>query len=109
MIADLHSESLRGEDSRPMPGITAVIDERPMIPAGSLILTGTPGGTAIESPSGMDRLRLMALGNMSMRGAKLAFARPCVRHRQQMGFLSVGDLVETRIQHLGSQRWTVAP
>ncbi len=109
MIAEIWSEGRSSEDPVEPRSIAREIDGRGMIPAGSLILTGTPGGTAIESPSGMDRLRLFALGNLSLPRARLAFAKHCVRHRREMGFLSVGDRVETRIQHLGRQVWTVVP
>ena len=109
MASEVWSESRGTNGSTQLPAIAREVDGRGMIPAGSLILTGTPGGTAIESPGGMDRMRLMALGNLSMRGAKLAFAKHCVRNRREMGFLSVGDRVETRVQHLGRQIWTVVP
>ena len=101
-----------GEEADPagaLRGIGRRVDGRAVIPAGSLILTGTPGGTAIQSPTGMDRLRLIALGNLSMRGARAAFSAHCVRNRREMGFLSVGDRVETQIQYLGRQLWDVVP
>ena len=109
LVAKEWSRASSDEASGDLISIATVVEGRPVLRAGSVVLTGTPGGTAIESPSGMDRLRLMALGNLSMRGAKLAFAKHCVRHRREMGFLSVGDRVETRIQHLGRQLWTVVP
>ncbi len=109
MTSEIWEESERPDATGELRGIARVVEGRAMIPAGSLILTGTPGGTAIESPSGMDRLRLMALGNLSLRGAKQAFAAHSVRNRLEMGFLSVGDRVETRVQHLGCQIWTVVP
>ena len=109
MAAEMWSSGEGTDSSGAFRGIVHQVGDRAMIPAGSLILTGTPGGTAIESPTNMDRLRLIALGNLSMRGARVAFAAHCVRNRQEMGFLSVGDRVETHIQHLGRQVWDVVP
>lgn len=85
------------------------VDGRGVIPAGSLVLTGSPRGNAFEPPRGLDRLRLMALGRLSPRGARVAFAKHCIMHRREMGFLSVGDRVEARVQYLGRQIWTVVP
>jgi len=91
-------------------GIAATeLDGRGVIPAGSLVLTGSPQGNALELPRGLDRLRLMALGRLSSRGARVAFAKHCILHRREMGFLSVGDRVEARVQYLGRQIWTVVP
>ena len=88
-------------------GVVRIGDGRPMIPRGSLILTGTPGGTAIEAPGGLDRARLFMLGNLSPRAAREEFALHCVRHRLEMGFLSPGDVVDAQIDYLGRQRWVV--
>jgi len=107
MIAEIYAESRRPDREGVMRHVARQESDRVVIPAGSIILTGTTEGTAIEAPTMMDRARLIALGNLSMNKAKLAFALHCVKNRKEMGFLHVGDIVETRIQHLGKQRWEV--
>jgi 2-keto-4-pentenoate hydratase/2-oxohepta-3-ene-1,7-dioic acid hydratase in catechol pathway len=89
---------------RPLVGMR---DDRPYLPAGSIVLTGTPGGTAIKAPGRADQLRLLVRGGFTRSGALNAYVRHCEKHRKAMGFLHVGDVVETRVQHLGRQRWRV--
>ncbi|MCB1008812.1 MAG: fumarylacetoacetate hydrolase family protein [Acidobacteria bacterium] len=79
----------------------------PTLPRGTLLLTGTPSGTAIEAPQGVDKLRLFLLGNLSTGRARAAYLGHCVRERREMGFLSPGDLVDATIGRLGRQRWEV--
>jgi 2-keto-4-pentenoate hydratase/2-oxohepta-3-ene-1,7-dioic acid hydratase in catechol pathway len=81
--------------------------DRWVLPAGSLILTGTPGGTALRAPRGLERLGLLVLGGFSITGARRAFLRRQIRHRAELGYLMPGDTVETGVTHLGQQRWTV--
>ena len=55
----------------------------------------------------MDRARLLVRASISTNRAKQLFASHCIANRKEMGFLHVGDTVETRIQYLGRQRWKV--
>jgi hypothetical protein len=107
MLAELHAQSVRpdrtGTPRRVAPA------EGTVLPRGSLVLTGTPTGTAIEAPRGLDRLRLLLLGRFSAHGAREAFLDHCLRHRDDMGFLEPGDRVETTIEHLGRQIWRIEP
>ena len=108
-IKEVWSERKQQQAGLEQASLANKVDGRGVIPAGSLVLTGSPRGTALEIPRGLDRLRLLALGNLTSRGARVAFAKHCVMHRREMGFLSIGDRVETRVQHLGRQIWTVVP
>ncbi|MBN1477443.1 fumarylacetoacetate hydrolase family protein [Candidatus Sumerlaeota bacterium] len=78
-----------------------------VLPAGSLVLTGTPGGTALQAPRGLQRLGLLVLGGFSITGARRAFLRRQIRLRAELGYLMPGDTVETSVTHLGRQRWEV--
>jgi 2-keto-4-pentenoate hydratase/2-oxohepta-3-ene-1,7-dioic acid hydratase in catechol pathway len=109
MIAELHRESRQRDGAGILRSIVRVDDGRATIPAGSLVLTGTPEGTAIEAPTGWDRARLLARGNLTAQGTRLEFTLHAVRHREEMGFLDVGDTVETCGESLGCQRWIVVP
>ena len=42
-----------------------------------------------------------------MSGARRAFIEYCETHENEMGFLDVGDTVESWVQYLGRQRWSV--
>ncbi|MEJ2086134.1 MAG: hypothetical protein P8Y44_10720 [Acidobacteriota bacterium] len=108
-IKEVWSERKQQQAGLEQASLANEVDGRGVIPAGSLVLTGSPRGTALEIPRGLDRLRLLALGNLTSRGAGVAFAKHCVMYRREMGFLSLGDRVETRVQHLGRQIWTVVP
>jgi len=109
MVAELHRESRQRDGAGVLRSVARVDDGRVTIPAGSLFLTGTPEGTAIEAPTGWDRARLLARGNLTVPGARLEFALHAVRHREEMGFLDIGDTVETCGESLGCQRWIVVP
>jgi len=110
LFEDLRSRSIRPDTGGTLRGIAREqADGGALLPRGSIVLTGTPHGTAIEAPSGMDATRLFLLGNLSRRGAKLAFAAHCVRNREAMGYLTPGDVVDAHITGLGRQRWDVRP
>lgn len=83
------------------------VGDRWILPAGSLVLTGTPGGTCIRAPSPLRRLGLFLRGGFSMTRARQLFLRAQARHREQIGYLLPGDSVETRIEVLGTQGWSV--
>ncbi|TAA48670.1 fumarylacetoacetate hydrolase family protein [Corallincola spongiicola] len=77
------------------------------LPAGSLILTGTPGGTAIKAPSLADKLGLFIDAGLSLNGARALFLQRQMEAADHLGYLQVGDLVYTAIGRLGRQRWQV--
>jgi 2-keto-4-pentenoate hydratase/2-oxohepta-3-ene-1,7-dioic acid hydratase in catechol pathway len=82
-------------------------DSKGRIPAGSLILTGTPGGTAVRAPGGLDKLLLFVRGGFSIQGAREEFVEDCERDSDKLGYLQAGDIVETWVELLGRQRWSV--
>lgn len=81
--------------------------DRGIIPAGSIILTGTPGGTAIKSPDLWQKTRLFMSGGFSKQGAKKEFLISSEQESDRLGYLQVGDRVECWITGLGRQRWQV--
>lgn len=107
MAAEIYQRSIRPDAAGIPRGIVQNSGGRMIIPAGSLVITGTPAGTAIEAPTDMDRARLLVRASISTNRAKQLFARHCIANRKEMGFLHVGDTVETRIQYLGRQYWKV--
>lgn len=103
--ADIESADAESAASK----LVVEVEGRPTIPAGSLVLTGSPPGSAVRRLDLMDRIRLRAVGNFSRSRARLAWVEYNVRHRDALGYLAVGDRVETRVQHLGRQVWSVVP
>jgi 2-keto-4-pentenoate hydratase/2-oxohepta-3-ene-1,7-dioic acid hydratase in catechol pathway len=79
-----------------------------IIPAGSIILTGTPGGTAIQAPGLLEKVDLFLRGGFSVAGARQLMIMDSEDHLQDSRYLEPGDQVETTITRLGQQRWTVA-
>jgi len=88
-------------------GVASSTSRGPILPAGSIVLTGTPGGTAMRAPSKRDEILLFVSGWFSKKRAVGGFLRHCLTNRKEMGYLSEGDVVESSIQQLGRQRWTV--
>jgi 2-keto-4-pentenoate hydratase/2-oxohepta-3-ene-1,7-dioic acid hydratase in catechol pathway len=78
-----------------------------IIPAGSIILTGTPGGTAIREPDTLEKIALFLRGGLSIPGARQQLILDSESHIQDSRYLEPGDLVETAITLLGRQRWRV--
>jgi len=81
-----------------------IADGRPVLPKGSIVLGGTPGGTAVHAPA-----VLPLLGRSMIR-----FQRPVTRfldeqiaNRDAEGYLNEGDVVVARIDTLGTQWWRV--
>jgi len=107
--AQLYDGSTPPDSSGTPRPIARRTDGKLVLPAGSIILTGTPGGTALQAPVGMDRVRVIVRAGLSMKRARRHFARHCVEFRDEMGYLKAGDTVESTIQHLGHQRWAVVP
>jgi 2-keto-4-pentenoate hydratase/2-oxohepta-3-ene-1,7-dioic acid hydratase in catechol pathway len=79
-----------------------------IIPAGSIILTGTPGGTAIREPGPLEKLELFLRGGLSVPGARQQLITDSEARLQDSRYLEPGDQVETWITGLGRQRWSVA-
>ena len=79
-----------------------------VIPAGSLILTGTPGGTAIREPGLMYKAELFLRGGFSLDGARQVFVEDSEEQIDEAAYLQDGDRVGGWIEHLGRQRWSVA-
>ena len=107
MLEDIAAASRRPDWDDIERGIAIERGGRSMLPAGSIVLTGTPVGTAIEAPTVWDRARLIVRGHFSPSRARRLFALHCERNRNPMGFLSPGDVVQASIQYLGTQRWQV--
>jgi len=78
-----------------------------ILPAGSLILTGTPGGTAIREPDLLDKIDLFLRGGLSIPGARRQLIEDSESALQDSRYLEPGDRVETWISGLGRQRWGV--
>ena len=78
-----------------------------IIPAGSIILTGTPGGTAIQAPGPLEKVDLFLRGGFSIAGARQLMIADSEDHLQDSRYLEPGDQVETTITRLGQQRWAV--
>jgi 2-keto-4-pentenoate hydratase/2-oxohepta-3-ene-1,7-dioic acid hydratase in catechol pathway len=78
-----------------------------IIPAGSLILTGTPGGTAIREPGLFYKVGLFLRSGFSLEAARQIFVEDAEHDIGTTAYLEGGDRVESWIEHLGRQRWSV--
>jgi 2-keto-4-pentenoate hydratase/2-oxohepta-3-ene-1,7-dioic acid hydratase in catechol pathway len=78
-----------------------------IIPAGSLILTGTPGGTAIRKPGLIYKAELFLRGGFSLDAARQVFVEDAEQGIDATAYLQDGDRVESWVEHLGRQRWSV--
>lgn len=78
--------------------------EQGIIPAGSLILTGTPGGTAIKEPDLIDQVLLFITGGFTIQGAKEKYVRESEINSKDKGYLQHNDIMYTSISQLGTQR-----
>lgn len=99
--------NMRGPDGRRWP-VTVARGGRRILPAGSLLLTGTPGGTAIRSPDGPEQLALVLRSLRYLRWPSEDYRRHLEEHRHAFGFLSPGDRVSGWITGLGRQEWRVS-
>ena len=82
-------------------------DANGVIPAGSLILTGTPGGTAIRKPGLLHKAELFLRGGFSLEGARGIFVEDAEQDIGATAYLKGGDRVESWVEYLGRQRWSV--
>ncbi|MCP3987401.1 MAG: fumarylacetoacetate hydrolase family protein [bacterium] len=79
-----------------------------LLPAGSILLTGTPEGVALAAPRPVG---LVLRGLLEFRGPFEQFRLEELERAERAepgGYLSAGDVVHTSIDGLGSQRWTVS-
>ena len=85
-----------------------------VLKAGSLILTGTPGGTAVRAPGALEKLALFATGGLTRQGAARRYLEKQLEQRAERGYLAPGDTVEAAAvvagggSGLGRQLWRVA-
>lgn len=106
LVSRHRSLLMPGPDGRPWP-ISVEREGRRILPAGSLLLTGTPGGTAIRSPSVGDKISLVLRSLRYLRWPSDDYRRHLEAHRHAFGFLSAGDRVSGWITGLGRQEWEV--
>jgi 2-keto-4-pentenoate hydratase/2-oxohepta-3-ene-1,7-dioic acid hydratase in catechol pathway len=78
-----------------------------VIPAGSVILTGTPGGTAIREPGLLYKAELFLRGGFNLEAARRIFVEDVEHDIGATAYLKDGDRVESWVEHLGRQRWSV--
>jgi 2-keto-4-pentenoate hydratase/2-oxohepta-3-ene-1,7-dioic acid hydratase in catechol pathway len=106
ILSRKRSLTMPGVDGRRWP-ISVARGGRRVLPAGSLVLTGTPGGTAIRAPSRGDQVRLVLRSVRHLRWPSEDYRRHLEDHRHAFGFLSPGDRVSGWITGLGRQDWEV--
>jgi 2-keto-4-pentenoate hydratase/2-oxohepta-3-ene-1,7-dioic acid hydratase in catechol pathway len=106
LIGARRTLTMAGTDGRRWP-ISIARDGRRIVPAGSLLLTGTPGGTAIRSPDAGDRLSLVLRSLRHLRWPSESYRQHLEGHYTPFGFLSPGDRVSGWITGLGRQEWEV--
>jgi 2-keto-4-pentenoate hydratase/2-oxohepta-3-ene-1,7-dioic acid hydratase in catechol pathway len=97
---------VRGSETRHYP--LAVDEAAPRLPAGSVVLTGTPEGVALATP---DPLGLIARGALRLRGPFEQFRQEEIARaaaREPGGYLAPGDRVRARIAGLGTQLFKIA-
>ncbi len=86
----------------------AVDPAAPRLPAGSIVLTGTPEGVALATP---DPVGLVARGALRLRGPFEQFRQEELARaaaREPGGYLAPGDRVRARIAGLGTQLVRIA-
>ncbi|MBD1389637.1 fumarylacetoacetate hydrolase family protein [Neiella sp. HB171785] len=78
-----------------------------IVPAGSILLTGTAGGTAIQAPSIWQKIGLFFEGGFSIDNARKEFLEDQFVGRERLGYLQDGDFVSANIQGLGQQAFAI--
>jgi 2-keto-4-pentenoate hydratase/2-oxohepta-3-ene-1,7-dioic acid hydratase in catechol pathway len=84
--------------------LALVKDGKPVLPKGSIVLTGTPGGTALEAPS---RFSLVMRAIVRFQSPRSRFLEDQLETRDAEGYLGDGDVVIADIEELGTQWWQV--
>ena len=105
MLPDIYKTSYRSNKEGKLYSVLLERDDKLIIPRGSIVLTGTPEGTAIEAPGLFDKLRLLIRAGFSLKKVRLLFTEHSISYKKEMGYLSPGDRVDANIQYLGTQRW----
>jgi 2-keto-4-pentenoate hydratase/2-oxohepta-3-ene-1,7-dioic acid hydratase in catechol pathway len=81
------------------------------LPAGSIVLTGTPGGTAIQAPGQFKKfmygLRGLKYGGFNEENGRKVFLSDQLSDRAELGYLEPGDWVNQVVGQLGRQEWQV--
>ena len=106
LLARRSALTMRGPDGRSWP-VSVERGGRRILPAGSLLLTGTPGGTAIRSPHAWEKAALLVRSLRNLRWPSSSYRRHLEDHRHAFGFLAPGDRVTGWITGLGRQDWQV--
>lgn len=106
LVSRRRTLTMRGHDGRRWH-VCVVREGRSIVPAGSLLLTGTPGGTAIRAPDLADRIKLVLRSGRYMRWPSESYRQHLERHAKAFGFLAPGDRVSGWITGLGRQHWEV--
>jgi 2-keto-4-pentenoate hydratase/2-oxohepta-3-ene-1,7-dioic acid hydratase in catechol pathway len=106
LLSRRRSLTMPGLDGRRWP-VSAARGDRRILPAGSLLLTGTPGGTAIRAPTGTDKVLLLLHSVRHLRRPSESYRKHLEQHRHAFGFLAPGDRVSGWITGLGRQEWEV--
>jgi len=78
-------------------------------PAGTIVLTGTPGGVALQAP---DVLPVLLRGLLRLRGPLQQFLveeSERAARGEPGGYLEAGDVVHVTIDGLGTQRFPILP
>jgi 2-keto-4-pentenoate hydratase/2-oxohepta-3-ene-1,7-dioic acid hydratase in catechol pathway len=83
----------------------AIDADAPRIPAGSVLLTGTPGGVALKAPS-IVGVTLRGIANFRS-PLKQFLAEETARIDRGGSYLKAGDRVVARIDGLGTQRFAI--
>jgi len=105
MLPHIYKASYRPDKDGELHSILLERDSKLIVPKGSIVLTGTPEGTAIEAPGLFDKLRMLIQAGFSLRKVRLLFTEHSISYKKEMGYLSPGDRVDANIQYLGTQRW----
>ena len=98
-----HDAYIKTDPWRYYPIAVAGPNGRLTLPAGSIVLTGTPDGVALKAP---DPLGALARGALNLRGPFEQFRQEeleRVASGEAGGYLAVGDRVRARIDGLGAQ------
>lgn len=88
-------------------GIDRPMQHDGLLPAGSIVLTGTPGGTAIKEPPLATKLGYFLRANLDLARARELAVADLTGHRSELGYLEPGDEVDQTVGLLGRQRWPV--
>jgi 2-keto-4-pentenoate hydratase/2-oxohepta-3-ene-1,7-dioic acid hydratase in catechol pathway len=98
----------RGDEVRHYPwAVASQADGSARLPAGSVVLTGTPDGVVLQAPSA---LGVFARGLLRLRGPFEQFRREELARaaaNEPGGYLAPGDRVRSRIDGLGAQIFSI--